>query len=138
MAITLTADEYDEIRLLVGNDIDDDELTDDQIDGETVLGAAERYMLTRVPNGESGLDTQGLAAYRSGVMIRCAIILVPSYPEQIQETTGQISSRYQGTSAADKIELLEAQLAESLQVLIDGGHGSTVSTTDVDGFFLPI
>ena len=41
MAITLASDEYDEIRLLIDGDIDEDDLTDDrQINADTVLGAS--------------------------------------------------------------------------------------------------
>ena len=47
MAVTLASDEYDEIRLLIGGDIDDEDLKDSQIDGGTVLGAAESFVLRR-------------------------------------------------------------------------------------------
>ena len=33
MAMTLASDEYDEIRLLIGGDIDEDDLPDRRIDG---------------------------------------------------------------------------------------------------------
>ena len=57
MAITLVSDEYDEIRLLVGGDIDEEDLSDARINGGTVLGAAESYALRRIPSGQNGLNT---------------------------------------------------------------------------------
>ena len=50
MAIILVSDEYDEIRLLVSGDIDEDDLKDARINGGTVLGAAESYALRRIPS----------------------------------------------------------------------------------------
>ena len=38
MAITLASDEYDEIRLLIGGDIDEEDLPDARINGGTVIG----------------------------------------------------------------------------------------------------
>ena len=97
MAITLTSDEYDEIRLLIGGDIDDEDLSDARINGGTVLGAAESYALRRIPGGQNGLSTAEMKAYRRAILYRCAWILVPSFPEQIAEAAGQLSARYQGT-----------------------------------------
>ena len=101
MAITLTSDEYDEIRLLISKDIDEDDLSDAQIDGGTVLGAAESYAMRRIPGGTTGLTTAGVKAYRRAVLYRCSWILVPSYPEQVQETVGPWSERYQGDDGGE-------------------------------------
>ena len=52
MAMTLASDEYDEVRLLIGSDIDEDDLPDRQIDaGTRVLGAAESYVLSTDTGG---------------------------------------------------------------------------------------
>ena len=80
MAITLVSDEYDEIRLLVGGDIDEEDLSDARINGGTVLGAAESYALRRIPSGQNGLNTADLRAYRRAILYRCAWILVPFFP----------------------------------------------------------
>ena len=129
MAITLASDEYDEIRLLIGNDIDEDDLSDTRIDGGTVLGAAESYALRRIPGGTTGLNTMEVRAYRRAILYRCAWILVPSFPEQTAETVGPLSARYQGTTAEKRQEILKAQLDEEIQKLVDAGHG-----VSVDGF----
>ena len=123
MAITLASDEYDEIRLLVGGDIDEDDLSDARINGGTVLGAAESYALRRIPGGQNGLNTVEVRAYRRAVLYRCAWILVPSFPEQTAETVGPLSARYQGTTVEKRQEILQAQLDEEIQKLVDAGHG---------------
>ena len=129
MAITLASDEYDEIRLLVGGDIDEEDLSDARINGGTVLGAAESYALRRIPGGQNGLNTADLRAYRRAILYRCAWILVPSFPEQIQDTAGPLSVRHQGTSVEKRQEILQAQVDEEIQKLVDAGHGESV-----DGF----
>ena len=126
MAITLTSDEYDEIRLLIGGDIDDEDLKDTQINGITVIGAAESYALRRIPGGMNGLNTTEMRAYRRAILYRCAWILVPSFPEQIQETAGPLSARYQGTSVEKRQEILQAQMDEEIQKLVDAGHGASI------------
>ena len=63
------------------------------------------------------------------VLYRCAWILVPSFPEQVQETVGPLSARYQGTTVEKRQEILQAQLDEEIQKLVDAGHG-----VSVDGF----
>ena len=129
MAITLASDEYDEIRLQIGGDIDEEDLPDARINGGTVIGAAESYALRRIPGGQNGLSTTDLRAYRRAILYRCAWILVPSFPEQVQETVGPLSARYQGTSVEKRQEILQAQLDEEVQKLVDAGHG-----VSVDGF----
>ena len=129
MAIALVSDEYDEIRLLVGGDIDEDDLSDARINGGTVLGAAESYALRRIPGGQNGLSTADLRAYRRAILYRCAWILVPSFPEQTAETAGPLSARYQGTTVEKRQEILQAQLDEEIQKLVDAGHG-----VEADGF----
>ena len=126
MAITLTSDEYDEIRLLIGNDIDEEDLSDAQIDGGTVFGAAESYALRRVPGGTTGLNTAETKAYRRAVLYRCAWILVPSYPDQTAETVGPFTARSQGTAVDKRQEILQAQVDEDIQKLVDAGHGASV------------
>ena len=127
MAITLTSDEYDEIRLLIGGDIDDEDLSDARINGGTVLGAAESYALRRIPGGQNGLSTAEMKAYRRAILYRCAWILVPSFPEQIAEAAGQLSARYQGTTVEKRQEILQAQVDEEIQKLVDAGHGAVSS-----------
>ena len=129
MAIILVSDEYDEIRLLVSGDIDEDDLSDARINGGTVLGAAESFVLRRIPGGQNGLNTADLRAYRRAILYRCAWILVPSFPEQVQETVGPLSARYQGTTVEKRQEILQAQLDEEIQKLVDAGHG-----VESDGF----
>ena len=63
------------------------------------------------------------------VLYRCAWILVPSFPEQVQETVGPLSARYQGTTVEKRQEILQAQLDEDIQKLVDAGHG-----VEADGF----
>ena len=133
MAITLASDEYDEIRLLIGGDIDEEDLSDARINGGTVLGAAESYALRRIPSGQNGLNTADLRAYRRAILYRCAWILVPSFPEQIQDTAGPLSVRHQGTSVETRQEILQAQVEEEIQKLVDAGHG-TVSSEFMAGF----
>ena len=133
MAITLVSDEYDEIRLLVGGDIDEEDLSDARINGGTVLGAAESYALRRIPSGQNGLNTADLRAYRRAILYRCAWILVPSFPEQIQDTAGPLSVRHQGTSVEKRQEILQAQVDEEIQKLVDAGHG-VVSSEFMAGF----
>ena len=127
MAITLVSDEYDEIRLLVGGDIDEEDLSDARINGGTVLGAAESYALRRIPSGQNGLNTADLRAYRRAILYRCAWILVPSFPEQIQDTAGPLSVRHQGTSVEKRQEILQAQVDEEIQKLVDAGHGAVAN-----------
>ena len=127
MAITLASDEYDEIRLLVGGDIDEEDLSDARINGGTVLGAAESYALRRIPSGQNGLNTADLRAYRRAILYRCAWILVPSFPEQIQDTAGPLSVRHQGTSVETRQEILNEQVDEEIQKLVDAGHGAVAN-----------
>ena len=127
MAITLASDEYDEIRLLVGGDIDEEDLSDARINGGTVLGAAESYALRRIPSGQNGLNTADLRAYRRAILYRCAWILVPSFPEQIQDTAGPLSVRHQGTSVEKRQEILQVQVDEEIQKLVDAGHGAVAN-----------
>ena len=127
MAITLASDEYDEIRLLIGGDIDEEDLSDARINGGTVLGAAESYALRRIPSGQNGLNTADLRAYRRAILYRCAWILVPSFPEQIQDTAGPLSVRHQGTSVEKRQEILQAQVDEEVQKLVDAGHGAVAN-----------
>lgn len=126
MAITLASDEYDEIRLLIGGDIDDEDLPDARIDGGTVLGAAESYVLRRIPGGQNGLNTAETRAYRRAILYRCAWLLVPSFPEEIAETTGPFSTRHQATTVEKRQEILQAQVDEDVQKLVDAGHGVSV------------
>ena len=133
MAMTLANNEYDEIRLLVGGDIDEEDLSDARINGGTVLGAAESYALRRIPSGQNGLNTADLRAYRRAILYRCAWILVPSFPEQIQDTAGPLSVRHQGTSVEKRQEILQAQVDEEIQKLVDAGHGA-VANEFVAGF----
>ena len=123
MAITLASDEYDEIRLQIGGDIDDEDLTDAEINGSLVLGAAESYLLRRIPGGQAGLTTPEMRAYRRAILYRCTWILAPSFPEQIAETVGPFIARNQGTSVEKRQEILQAQLDEEIQKLVDAGHG---------------
>ena len=127
MAIILVSDEYDEIRLLVSGDIDEDDLKDARINGGTVLGAAESFVLRRIPGGQNGLNTADLRAYRRAILYRCAWNLVPSFPEQVQETVGPLSARYQGTTVEKRQEILQAQLDEEIQKLVDAGHGAVAN-----------
>ena len=131
MAMTLTSNEYDQIRLLIGGDIDDEDLPDSRIDGEMVLGAAESYALRRVPGGQTGLSAPNTRAYRRAVLYRCAWILVPSFPEQIQETAGPLSARHQAAGVEKRQEILQLQIDEDIQRLVDAGHGMAV---DEDAF----
>ena len=133
MAITLASDEYDEIRLLVGGDIDEEDLSDARINGGTVLGAAESYALRRIPSGQNGLNTADLRAYRRAILYRCAWILVPSFPEQIQDTAGPLSVRHQATTVEKRQEILNEQVDEEIQKLVDAGHGA-VSSEFMAGF----
>ena len=126
MAVTLASDEYDEIRLLIVGDIDDEDLKDSQIDGGTVLGAAESFVLRRIPGGVAGLNTLETRAYRRAILYRCAWILVPSFPEQTAETAGPLSVRHQGTTVEKRQEILQAQLDEEIQKLVDAGHGASI------------
>ena len=61
------------------------------------------------------------------VLYRCAWILVPSFPEQVQETVGPLSARYQGTTVEKRQEILQAQLDEEIQKLVDAGHGAVAN-----------
>ena len=123
MAITLTSDEYDEIRLLVGGDIDEDDLPDRRINAGTVLGAAESFVLARIPGGMNGLNAAEGRAYRRAVLYRCAWILAPSFPQQIAETAGQLSARHQGTPMEQRSAMLQEQVDDEIQTLVDAGHG---------------
>lgn len=126
MAMTLADSEYQEIRLLIGGDIDDEDLPDARIDGGTVLGAAESYVLRRIPNGQTGLSAPEVRAYRRAVLYRCAWNLVPSFPEQIAETAGPLSVRHQATTVEKRQEVLQTQIDEDIQTLVDAGHGASV------------
>ena len=124
MAITLTGGEHDEIRLLISSNIDEEDLDDAEIDADTVLGAAEGYVLRFIPNGTTGLNTAETKAYRRIVKYRCAWLLVPSFPEQTAETEGPFSARYQGTSTKDRRDLLHEQVNDEIQKLVDAGKGA--------------
>ena len=126
MAVTLASDEYDEIRLLIVGDIDDEDLKDSQIDGGTVLGAAESFVLRRIPGGVAGLNTLETRAYRRAILYRCAWILVPSFPQQTAETAGQLSARHQAATVERRQEILQAQVDEDIQKLVDAGHGASI------------
>ena len=130
MAITLASDEYDEIRLQIGGDIDEEDLPDARINGGTVMGRQNRMLLRRIPGGQNGLSTTPeIRAYRRAILYRCAWILTPSFPEQTAETVGPLSARYQGTTVEKRQEILQAQVEEEIQKLVDAGHG-----VSVDGF----
>ena len=133
MAMTLASDEYDEIRLLIGSDIDEDDLPDRRIDSDTALGAGESFVLTRIPGGQAGLSAREVRAYRRAVKYRCAWILAPSYPQQIAETAGQLSSRHQGTPMETMKAFLQEQVDEEIQRLVAAGHG----VADEDEEFTP-
>ena len=91
--------------------------------GERVLGAAESYVLRRIPGGQNGLSTADTRAYRRAILYRCAWILTPSFPDQVQETVGPLSARYQGTTVEKRQEILQEQVDEDIQKLVDAGHG---------------
>ena len=80
MAITLVSDEYDEIRLLVGGDIDEEDLSDARINSGTVLGAAESYALRRIPSGQNGLNTGDLRAYRRAILVSVRVDFGAVFP----------------------------------------------------------
>lgn len=128
MAITLTSTEYDEIRLAISGDLDADDLTDAQIDGSLVLGAAEGYVMQRIPGGSTGLNTAETRGYRRSILYRCAWILVPSFPDQVAETEGPLSARYQGTPMEQKRAFLAEQTETEIEKLVDAGHGKTDET----------
>ena len=115
------------MRFLIGGDIDEEDLKDTQINGITAIGAAESYLLRRIPGGQAGLTTPEMRAYRGAILYRCAWILVPSFPEQVQETVGPLSARYQGTTVEKRQEILQAQLDEEIQKLVDAGHGAVAN-----------
>ena len=126
MATTLASDEYDEIRLLIGGDIDEEDLPDARINGGTVIGAAESYAAAADTRRSEWVEhyPRDLRAYRRAILYRCAWISgTPSFPEQVQETVGPLSARYQGTSVEKRQEILQAQLDEEVQKLVDAGHG---------------
>lgn len=131
MAMTLTSDEHDDIRLQIGGDIDEEDLPDRRIDSEAVLGAAESYVLRRIPGGQNGLSAPEVRAYRRAVTKRCTWILVPSFPEKIQEAEGPFSVRHQATTVETRQEILQIQIDEDIQRLVDAGHGVSV---DADAF----
>ena len=133
MAITLASDEHDEVRLLIGNDIDEDDLPDRRIDADTVLGAAESFVRARIPGGMNGLNTAETRAYRRAVKYRCAWILAPSYPQQIAETAGQLSSRHQGTPMETMKAFLQEQVDAEIEKLEAAGYG----IADEDEEFTP-
>ena len=126
MAMTLTGDEHDDVRLKIGGDIDKEDLPDQRINSEGVLGAAESYVLRRIPGGQNGLSAPEVRAYRRAVRNRCAWILVPSFPEQIQETAGPLSARHQAAGVEKRQEVLQIQIDEDIQKLVDAGHGEAV------------
>ena len=66
MAITLASDEYDEIRLQIGGDIDEEDLPDARINGGTVIGAAESYLLRRIPGGHDWVEHYGDTSVSAG------------------------------------------------------------------------
>ena len=132
MAMTLTSDEYDEVRLQIGGDIDEEDLPDARIDGETVLGAAESYVLRRIPGGQNGLSAPEVRAYRRVVKNRCAWSLVPSFPEKIQEAEGPFSVRHQATTVEKRQEVLQLQIDEDIQKLVDAGHGMAVNEDEFE------
>ena len=133
MAMTLASDEYDEIRLMIGGDIDEDDLPDRRIDAGTVLGAAESFVLARIPGGMNGLNAAEGRAYRRAILYRCAWILAPSFPQQIAETAGQLSARHQGTPMDQMKAFLQEQVDEEVQKLTTAGHG----VVDEDEEFTP-
>ena len=122
MAIVLTDAEYDEVRVLVGGNVDAVDLTDAQIGASTVLGAAESYVIGWIPGGMAGLNAAAQRGFRRAVLYRCAWILVPSFPEQVAEQAGQLSARYQGTPVAQRRRFLQEQAQVEIQRLVDGGH----------------
>lgn len=132
MAMTLTSDEHDDIRLQIGGDIDEEDLPDRRIDSEGVLGAAESYVLRRIPGGQNGLSAPNTRAYRRAVTKRCAWILVPSFPEKIQEAEGPFSVRHQATTVEKRQEILQIQIDEDIQRLVDAGHGEAVDEDEFE------
>ena len=127
MAFTLTSGEHDQIRLMISSDIDDDDLTDAEIESDTVLGAAESYVNALLTVSPSTLGAEATRAYRRMVKTRCAWLLVPSFADQIAETEGPLSARYEGNSSEKKRELLEEQMNADLKQLSDAGHAETDS-----------
>ena len=99
---------------------------DTRIDADTVLGAAESYVLAWIPGGQAGLSAPEVRAYRRAVKYRCAWILAPSFPQQIAETAGQLSSRHQGTPMDQTKAFLQEQVDGEIQKLVDAGHGVAV------------
>ena len=118
MAITLTSDEYDEIRLLIGGDIDEDDLTRPaQINSDTVLGAAESFALRRISGGSTRLNAAETRAYRRAVRYRCAWILLHRHIlQQIAETAGSVivSASSEHRWRNDEKRFLQEQVDEEI------------------------
>lgn len=129
MATKFVPAEYDEIRLLIDRDLDDDDLTDDAIASETVLGAAESFVMEYIPGGTTGLNAKETRTYRRAVMYRCVWILTPSFPQQTAENVGQLSVRHQATPVEHLKQVRHEQVMGEIQKLIDAGHG-----VDTDAF----
>ena len=130
MAITLVSDEYDEIRLLVGGDIDEEDLSDARINGGTVLGAAESYALRRIPSGQNGLnysrgDVHTVGRYCIGTRgFWCRRSLSRFKTPQDRYRCGTRGHRWRNGKRFSK-----RKWTKRVQRLVDAGHG-----VEADGF----
>ena len=73
--IVLTKAELDEVRRQL-------EVTENQLPAENIttsaeLTDAEVYALSKIPNGEEGLNEMQITAYRHAIIYRCAAMLAP-------------------------------------------------------------
>ena len=73
--IVLTKAELDEVRRQL--EVTENQLPDKNITTSAELTDAEVYALSKIPNGEEGLNEMQITAYRHAIIYRCAAMFAP-------------------------------------------------------------
>jgi hypothetical protein len=110
----LTASEYPAIRAAIDVTLDSELLPDATIGLPLYAGAAEAWVLSRLPTADSLAEPARTAAVRAA-MWRCAALLVPAVPQIVSEST-QADHAYtrQGLDIAKRVAQLMALAEEAL------------------------
>lgn len=121
--IVLTADEYNQVRYLIDNEVTVTDLSDDEINYDVNLGASERYVDRIVwprdlQKNLSELNDVQTASYRRAILYHTAGRAVMSVKQIISEGAGGISESYEGFDWQAKQEVLFTLCEDELDGLV--------------------
>jgi len=114
-------DAVDGIRRLISVGYDNTDLTDGDIADDVYLGAANRYVIRKVPNWESLSDR--MADLRLAVQKKCAAEMLKSVPRISEIARSSARARMEYLSIQQTINLYESDVESLIEdIVTDYAH----------------